>query len=48
MMLSDAAMKYDFNALEQRAQELVEAGRVNEAIRIYLFDLVAARLYAVE
>jgi tetratricopeptide (TPR) repeat protein len=30
-------MRYDFNALEQRARELIDAGRVNEAIRIYLF-----------
>jgi tetratricopeptide (TPR) repeat protein len=30
-------MKYDFNALEQQAQELFEAGRVKEAIPIYLF-----------
>ena len=30
-------MKYDFNALEQRARELLEAGRPQDAIRIYLF-----------
>src|ERR1041385_560580 len=30
-------MKYDFNTLEQRARELVEAGHVNDATRIYLF-----------
>lgn len=30
-------MKYDFNTFERRAQELVEAGCVTEAIRIYLF-----------
>jgi len=30
-------MKYDFNVLEQRARELVEAGHANDAARIYLF-----------
>ncbi len=30
-------MKYDFNILEKRAQELVNAGRSSDAIRIYLF-----------
>src|SRR5689334_17609867 len=33
----DIAVTYDFDALELRAQELIDAGRVNEAIRIYLF-----------
>ena len=30
-------MKYDFNLLERRAAELIGAGRVGDAIRIYLF-----------
>lgn len=30
-------MDYDFNILEQRAQELIDAGRAKDAIRIYLF-----------
>jgi tetratricopeptide (TPR) repeat protein len=30
-------MTYDFNILEERAQGLIEAGRLNDAIRIYLF-----------
>jgi tetratricopeptide (TPR) repeat protein len=30
-------MRYDFNVLEQRAKELIDAGRSSDAIRIYLF-----------
>jgi tetratricopeptide (TPR) repeat protein len=30
-------MRYDFNVLEQRAEELIRAGQVRDAIRIYLF-----------
>ena len=30
-------MHYNFNALEQRAQELIDAGRARDAIKIYLF-----------
>ena len=30
-------MRYDFNVLEKRAQELIDAGRSKDAIRIYLF-----------
>ena len=30
-------MRFDFNVLERRAQELVASGRVRDAIRIYLF-----------
>ena len=30
-------MRYDFNVLEKRAHELVEAGRPGDAIKIYLF-----------
>lgn len=30
-------MRVDFNALEQRARELVESSRWKEAMRIYLF-----------
>ncbi|MGE5271035.1 MAG: hypothetical protein ACM3JG_15340 [Thiohalocapsa sp.] len=30
-------MRYDFNVLERRAQELVAAARPQDAIRIYLF-----------
>jgi len=30
-------MRHDFNVLEARAQELVDAGRSRDAIRIYLF-----------
>jgi hypothetical protein len=30
-------MPYDFNALERRAKELIEAGLQRDAIRIYLF-----------
>ena len=30
-------MRYDFNVLENRAQELIDAGRSGDAIRIYLF-----------
>jgi hypothetical protein len=30
-------MKYDFNILERRPEELVEDGRIRDAIRIYLF-----------
>jgi tetratricopeptide (TPR) repeat protein len=33
----EAAMTYDFNILEQRAQELLKAGRPKDAIHIYLF-----------
>ena len=28
---------YDFNVLEERAQELLDAGRPDDAIRIYLY-----------
>jgi tetratricopeptide (TPR) repeat protein len=30
-------MHYDFNVLERRAKELIDAGRSRDAIRIYLF-----------
>lgn len=30
-------MQYDFNALERRASDLIQAGRSGDAIRIYLF-----------
>ena len=30
-------MRYDFNVLEKRADELIAAGRARDAIRIYLF-----------
>jgi tetratricopeptide (TPR) repeat protein len=30
-------MTYDFNVLEQRADELIAAGRSRDAIKIYLF-----------
>ena len=30
-------MKYDFNVLEKRAQELIDSGRSGDAIKIYLF-----------
>jgi hypothetical protein len=30
-------MKVDFNVLEKRASELIKAGRVRDAIRIFLF-----------
>jgi tetratricopeptide (TPR) repeat protein len=30
-------MRYDFNVLEKRADELIEAGRSRDAIKIYLF-----------
>jgi tetratricopeptide (TPR) repeat protein len=30
-------MRYDFNVLERRAQELIDCGRSRDAIRIYLF-----------
>ena len=30
-------MRYDFNVLERRAEELLAAGRPRDAIRIYLF-----------
>ena len=30
-------MRYDFNVLERRAQELNDSGRSSDAIRIYLF-----------
>jgi tetratricopeptide (TPR) repeat protein len=30
-------MRYDFNVLERRAEELLAAGRARDAIRIYLF-----------
>jgi tetratricopeptide (TPR) repeat protein len=30
-------MKYDFNILERRADELIDSGRNKDAIRIYLF-----------
>jgi tetratricopeptide (TPR) repeat protein len=30
-------MKYDFNVLERRADELIAAGRPRDAIKIYLF-----------
>jgi tetratricopeptide (TPR) repeat protein len=30
-------MRYDFNVLERRAQELIDSGRYNDAIKIYLF-----------
>ena|SRR5438874_7037503 len=30
-------MRYDFNVLEKRAQELIDAGRAKDAIKIYLF-----------
>ena len=30
-------MQYDFNMLERRAKELIDADRAREAIRIYLF-----------
>ena len=30
-------MRYDFNVLEKRAEELIDVGRVSDAIRIYLF-----------
>jgi hypothetical protein len=31
------AMRYDFNVLEKRANELIATGRSRDAIRIYLF-----------
>jgi tetratricopeptide (TPR) repeat protein len=34
---SNLATKYDFNALERRAQELIDSGRPHDAIKIYLF-----------
>ena len=30
-------MHYDFNVLEKRAEELIAAGRYNDAVKIYLF-----------
>jgi tetratricopeptide (TPR) repeat protein len=30
-------MRYDFNILEKRAQALIDSGRANDAIKIYLF-----------
>lgn len=30
-------MEYDFNVLQKRAQDLIETGRVRDAIRMYLF-----------
>lgn len=30
-------MRYDFNVLERRAKELIDTGRLRDAIRIYLF-----------
>jgi len=30
-------LKYDFNVLERRAKELIEAGKVREAMKIYFF-----------
>lgn len=30
-------MRYDFNVLEKKAAELIQAGRPREAIRIFLF-----------
>lgn len=30
-------MRYDFNILEKRAKELINSGRMKDAIRIYLF-----------
>jgi tetratricopeptide (TPR) repeat protein len=30
-------MKYDFNILEQRANDFLESGRPKDAVRIYLF-----------
>ena len=30
-------MKYDFNVLEKRARELINANRPSDAIKIYLF-----------
>jgi hypothetical protein len=30
-------MRYDFNVLERRAQELLNSGRPSDAIRIYFF-----------
>jgi hypothetical protein len=30
-------MRYDFNVLERRATELIDAGRPQDAIKIYLF-----------
>ena len=30
-------MRYDFNVLERRAEELLAAGRARDAIRIYMF-----------
>ena len=30
-------MRYDFNVLEKRANELIDSGRSRDAIRIYLF-----------
>lgn len=30
-------MKYDFNVLEQKAQALIDRGRPQDAVRIYLF-----------
>jgi hypothetical protein len=30
-------MRYDFNVLERRAQELLRSGRPDDAIRIYFF-----------
>jgi tetratricopeptide (TPR) repeat protein len=34
---SNLATKYDSNALERRAQELIDSGRSHDAIKIYLF-----------
>ena len=30
-------MRYDFNVLEKRAQELIDSGRPSDACKIYLF-----------
>jgi hypothetical protein len=30
-------MRHDFNVLERRAKELIDAGRINDALKIYFF-----------
>jgi tetratricopeptide (TPR) repeat protein len=30
-------MKYNFNVLEKRARELIDAGRISDALKIYFF-----------
>jgi tetratricopeptide (TPR) repeat protein len=36
-MPSEEGVRYDFNVLEKAAQELIDSGRPQDAIKIYLF-----------